>query len=398
MLALSPAECLSFSSNAATHYLLQLNLITKLSLALSILLLSTSLATAEEIYHSHHHDFKLTQITDGLERPWGLAFVPNGDVLISERVGRLRIIRDGQLDPKPITGLPKNIYVKGQGGLLDVAIHPEFAKNRLVYISYAGRGRGGAGTEVARGRLVGNSLQDTETIFRVSPKTPGAHHYGSRLVFADDGTLFITTGDRYDRLHDAQDPRNHLGSIIRLNDDGTIPSDNPFINHARNQAEIYSYGHRNAQGIAKRPSDQSIWSHEHGPRGGDEVNKLKPGTNYGWPAITYGIDYSGEIISDKTHAPGMEQPVVYWDPSIAPSGMAFYTGTHFPHWEGDLFVGALALQHLRRLEMKGDEVVSQEVLLEGMARIRDVRNGPDGYLYILTDEKNGKLLRLVPSD
>ena len=365
---------------------------------MSLLVLTASLTSAEQTFHSEHHDFKLTTITDGLERPWALAFLPNGDFLISERVGRLRIVKDGQLKSKPLDGLPKNIYVEGQGGLLDVAIHPKFVTNNFVYISYAGRGKGGASTEVARGRLINNQLKDTETIFVVKPKTPGGYHYGSRLVFAADGTLFVTTGDRYDRLHDAQQPKNHLGSIIRINDDGSIPKDNPFVNHPSYQAEIFSYGHRNAQGITIRPSDKSIWSHEHGPRGGDEVNKLKVGANYGWPTITYGIDYSGAIISDKTHAPDMEQPVIYWDPSIAPSGMTFYTGERFPQWKGDLFVGALALKHLRRLEMKGDNVTQQEVLLEGMARIRDVRNGPDGYLYILTDEKNGKLLRLEPAD
>jgi glucose/arabinose dehydrogenase len=364
-----------------------------------LMLLSVTFVTfanAQEIYRSVQHDFKLTTITDGLERPWGLAFLPNGDFLITERVGRLRIVKDGQLNAKPISGLPENIYVKGQGGLLDVAIHPEFASNNLVYISYAGGNESGASTKVARGRLVDNRLEETETVFVAEPKTEGSLHYGSRLVFADDGTLFITTGDRYDRLHDAQRPSNHLGSIIRINDDGSIPEDNPFVDHEGYQAEIYSYGHRNAQGITMRPSDKSIWAHEHGPRGGDEVNKLKAGANYGWPAITYGIDYSGAIISDKTRAPSMEQPVVYWDPSIAPSGMAFYTGDRFPQWKGDLFVGALVLKHLRRLEMQGDEIIEQEVLLEGMARIRDVRNGPDGYLYILTDEINGKLLRLEP--
>ena len=373
-------------------YLIKLLLIT---IAFFISMMS---ADAQEINNSNEHDFKIKIITDGLNRPWGLTFLPDGNMLITERVGRLRIIKNGQLEPKPISGLPKNIYVAGQGGLLDVAVHPKFDTNKLVYITYAGHGAGEAGTEVARGRLNGNTLENVETIFIVDPKTRGSNHYGSRLTFAADGTLYITTGDRYHRLDDAQDPSNHLGSIIRINDDGTIPDNNPFVGHSSNKPEIYSYGHRNAQGIAMRPSDQSIWSHEHGPRGGDEVNKLKPGANYGWPKITYGIDYSGEIISDQTHAKGMEQPIVYWDPSIAPSGMTFYTGNRFPKWNGDLFVGSLALTHLRRLKMDGDEVVTQEVLLEDMARIRDVRNGPDGFLYILTDEKDGKLLRLEPID
>ncbi len=356
-----------------------------------------SVVLSEAVYQSEQHNFKITPIASGLERPWALAFLPNGDMLVSERVGRLRIIRDGKLESEEISGLPENMYVSGQGGMLDVILHPEFDENNLVYFSYAGSGKGGAGTEVARGILNGNKLENIETIFVAKPKTGGSNHYGSRLLFASDGTLFITTGDRYHRLVDAQDPSNHLGSIIRVHDDGSVPNDNPFVGKDNHQPEIYSFGHRNVQGIALHPVDQSVWSHEHGPRGGDEVNKLIAGANYGWPSITYGIDYSGEIISEFTHAPGMEQPVVYWDPSIAPCGMAFYTGDRFPEWKGNLFVGALAKKHLRRLVLKGDEITVQEVLLKDMARIRDVRNGPDGYLYILTDEKrDGKILRLEP--
>lgn len=371
-------------------------IISKFSALIFFYTLTTIVFSDQEIHRSDQHDFKLTTVAGGLERPWGLTFLPSGDLLVTERAGRLRIIKNGKLEPKPIIGLPNNIYVAGQGGLLDVALHPDFDKNSLIYFSYAGRGDGGAGTEVARGRLNGNALENVETIFVVEPKTVGTAHYGSRLIFAADKSLFVTTGDRYKYMDDAQDPSNHIGSIIRINDDGTIPSNNPFVGQANTKPEIYSYGHRNVQGIAVRSSDLSIWSHEHGPRGGDEVNILKPGANYGWPKITYGIDYSGAIISDQTHAPGMEQPIVYWDPSIAPSGMTFYTGDRFPNWKGDLFIGSLVLTHLRRLEMNSDDVVVQEVLLDGMARIRDVRNGPDGYLYILTDDKDGKLLRLEP--
>ena len=361
---------------------LKLLTITKYFLFVAITFVCSHQLTADEIYQSDKHQFTVEKIADGLQRPWALAFLPNGDLLVTERVGRLRIIRQGKLDPKPINGLPENIYVAGQGGLLDIALHSDFEKNKLVYISYAGQGEGGAGTEVARGRFNGHALEKVEKIFVVEPKTPGQLHYGSRLTFASDGTLFITTGDRYNRLHDAQDPSNHLGTIIRINDDGSIPGDNPFVEHAKNKPEIYSYGHRNVQGIALRPKDQSIWSHEHGPKGGDEVNKLKSGANYGWPAITYGIDYSGSIISEYTHAPGMEQPTIYWDPSIAPCGMTFYQGEKFPEWQGDIFVGALVKKHLRRLKPQGDEIVEQEVLLQDMARIRDVRTSPDGYLYI----------------
>ncbi|MDV7338268.1 PQQ-dependent sugar dehydrogenase [Terasakiella sp. A23] len=369
----------------------------RFSLFLTFLILSVANAQAGQTYHSDKHDFKVVEVASGLDHPWGFAFLPNGDILITERDGpRLRLIKQGRLLPDPVKGLPGHIFTAGQGGLLDVAVDPEFASNQFIYFSFAGQGAGGAGTEVARAQLVDDHLENPEIIFAVSPKTTGSAHYGSRLRFHEDGTLFITVGDRYSRMKQAQNPANHIGSIMRIHPDGTVPADNPFVNKPEYKPEIYSYGHRNPQGLAIRPSDQSIWAHEHGPRGGDEVNKLKPGANYGWPAITYGIDYSGAIISDKTHAPGMEQPIVYWDPSIAPSGMEFYTGDKFPNWKGNLFVGALAKRHLRRLTMKGDQVIEQEVLLNRMARIRDVRTGPDGYLYILTDKSNGQLLKLTP--
>ena len=369
-------------------------------IAIGVFILGVALTTHAQrakVERSDKHDFRIVPIVGGLDHPWGLVFLPNGDMLVTERSGQLRIVRDGVLDPKPIEGVPK-VFDSGQGGLMDVALHPNFESNRLVYLSYAGRGPGGAGTEVARGRLAGNKLAGVEVIFRVAPKTSGSNHYGSRLLFAPDGTLFITTGDRYSYLEQAQDPSDHLGTIVRVHDDGSVPEDNPFVGRSDARPEIYTYGHRNVQGIALRPGDKSIWMHEHGPRGGDEVNILKPGANYGWPTITYGIDYSGAIISDKSAAPGMEQPVVYWDPSIAPSGMVFYDGDRFPNWRGDIFLGALAQAHLRRLELDGDRVVTQEVLLEDLGeRIRDVRVGPDGYLYVLTDSGDGQILRLEPA-
>ena len=343
-------------------------------------------------------DFRIFTLAEDLEHPWGMAMLPDGEILITERPGQLRLWRDGELDPKPIQGVPK-VYAAGQGGLLDVALHPNFAENKLVYLSYAGGKSGSAGTEVARGRFTGEALEDLEVIFRVSPKTGGRNHYGGRLLFTPEGQLMVSTGDRYSYLDQAQDVGDHLGTIVRLRDDGGAPEDNPFVGQEGAKPEIYSYGHRNVQGLALRPEDGSIWAHEHGPRGGDEVNLIRPGVNYGWPAITYGIDYSGDVISDLTEAPGMAQPVVYWDPSIAPSGMAFYDGAHFPAWQGDLFVGALAGSHLRRLVLEGDEVVEQELLLEDLEeRIRDVRSAPDGYLYILTDSPEGRLLRLEPAE
>ncbi|GJM00957.1 MAG: hypothetical protein DHS20C07_26360 [Methyloligella sp.] len=362
------------------------------------IVLSQSHSKAEGSHQSEEHKFKVVEYVNWLSNPWGMAFLPNGDILITEkRKKQLRIIRNGKLDESPIVGLPRNIDTGGQGGLLDVTAHPNFKENNLVYFSYSGTGKGGKGTEVAKGKLSGNKLENVQTIFKVSPKTSGSHHYGSRLQFAKDGTLFITTGDRYSYLKEAQNPSNHLGSVIRINDDGSIPKDNPFVGHAKFKPETYSYGHRNAQGLTLNPKDNSLWLHEHGPRGGDELNKLdKPGANYGWPKVTYGIDYSGSIISNKTKAPGIIPPVIYWKPSIAPSGMSFYTGDKFPNWQDNLFVGALAGAHLRRIVFKGDKVIKQEVLLKHTARFRDVKTGPDGYIYLLTDDSEGQLLRLEP--
>ncbi|WP_319633599.1 PQQ-dependent sugar dehydrogenase [Pelagibius marinus] len=364
-------------------------------LALAALPAGPALAQ-DRVEASEQAAFRVVTLARGLDHPWGMAFLPGGGILITERTGQLRLFKDGKLQTKAIPGAPQ-VAARGQGGLLDVALHPDFAENRLVYLSYAGAGPGGAGTEVARARFDGNKLDELEVIFRAEPKTPGGAHYGSRLTFDRSGRLYISLGDRRNYMREAQNPANHLGSIIRLEDDGEIPGDNPFLGVDGTRPEIFSYGHRNVQGLALNPASGEVWAHEHGPRGGDEVNILKAGANYGWPAITYGIDYSGAIISDKTEAPGMEQPVVYWVPSIAPSGMAFYDGDLFPQWKGDLFVGALAGRHLRRLELVGGEVTGQEELLTGLReRIRDVRSGRDGYLYLLTDSRNGRLIRLEP--
>lgn len=355
-------------------------------------------AQAVPVQQTRQATFRIEVVAETLDHPWGMAFLPDGGMLVTERVGRLRLVdADGDLLEEPIRGIPK-VVARGQGGLLDIALHPDFARNRWVYMSYAGLGQDGVNTEVARARFDGRELSGLEILFRAEPKTTaGYNHFGSRLLFDREGYLFITLGDRYHPRDRAQSTADHLGTVVRLHDDGRVPADNPFVDHPDAKPEIFSYGHRNAQGIALRPGTDTVWMHEHGPRGGDEVNILKPGANYGWPAITYGIDYSGAIISDKTEAPGMEQPVVYWVPSIAPSGMAFYDGDRFPQWKGDLFVGALAERHLRRLELQGRSVVEQEVLLSDLdERIRDVRSGPDGYLYLLTDSSSGRLLRLVP--
>lgn len=339
--------------------------------------------------------YRTVTVAKGLEHPWGMAFLPDGRILVTERPGRLRIVSlKGDISP-PLRGLPK-ITALGQGGLLDVALHPDFKSNRLVYFSFSEPGAGGLGTAVARGRLEGNALLEVQTIFRQKPKLEGGFHFGSRLVFAPDGTLYISMGDR-GRMERAQDTGNHQGTIARVNDDGSIPKDNPFVGRADALPEIYTYGNRNVQGMALNPRTGIVWAQEHGPKGGDEVNILKSGANYGWPAITCGTDYDGTAISDLTAKQGMEQPVLHWTPSIAPSGMAFYEGDKFPHWKGDLFVGALKDRHLRRIDLDGDKVVRQEILLKELrARIRDVRSGPDGFLWVLTDAPDGKLIRIEP--
>jgi len=339
--------------------------------------------------------YRIVTVAEGLEHPWGMAFLPDGRILVTERVGRLRIVSSDGKVSEPVEGLPP-IAPVGQGGLLDVALHPKFSENKLIYFSFAEPGPGGQGTAVSRGRLEGNVLKDVQSIFSQKPKLSGGHHFGSRLVFAGDGSLYISMGDR-GRKERAQNRRNHQGTIARVNDDGSIPKDNPFVNSSEALPEIYTWGNRNVQGMALNPWTGIVWAQEHGPKGGDEVNILKKGANYGWPRITYGIDYDGSVISDKTHMKGMEQPLLHWTPSIAPSGMAFYDGDKFPAWKGDLFVGALKDRHLRRVDLDGEKVVGQELFLEELKeRIRDVRSGPDGFLYVLTDATDGRVLRLEP--
>ena len=353
-------------------------------------------ATAQT-FTSEHHTFRVVTVVDGLEHPWGMAFLPDGSILVTERPGRLRLVRNGVLEPEPIAGVPE-VWARGQGGLLDVAVHPDFERNRLVYLSYSKPGPNGATTAVARGRLVDGRLEDVEDIFVADAWTNRGQHFGSRLVFDGKGHLFISVGDR-GVMQEAQNPSNHQGTIIRLHDDGRVPADNPFVGREGFRPEIYAYGIRSPQGLALHPETGELWETEHGPRGGDEINLILPGRNYGWPTITYGINYDGTKISDHTHMEGMEQPLHYWVPSIATSGLAFYTGDKFPGWKGDVFVGGLAGQQLVRLRFDGTRRVAIEVLLtELKRRIRDVRNGPDGYLYLLVDEENAPMLRLEPAD
>jgi glucose/arabinose dehydrogenase len=339
---------------------------------------------------------RLTIVAGGLAHPWSLAFLPGGGMLVTERPGRLRpISADGQVGP-PIAGVPP-VFAGGQGGLLDVALDPAFAENRLIYLSYAEPGEGGAGTAVARGRLAEGALEDVAVIFRQQPKVEGDAHFGSRLVFGPDGMLFVTLGER-NRRDQAQSLADHLGTIVRLAPDGGVPADNPFVGRAGARPEIWSYGHRNVQGAAIHPGTGRLWTTEHGPRGGDELNIPAPGRNYGWPVIGYGRHYNLTRIGEGNSKAGMEQPVLYWDPSIATCGLAFYTGDAMPAWRGSLFVGGMAARQLRRLALKGNDVVGEEQLFNGFGRrIRDVRQGPDGRLYLLTDEPNGELVRVDPA-
>ena len=342
---------------------------------------------------------KVETFAQGLEHPWGMQFLPDGRLLVTERLGRMRLIdKDGKLSPAILQGLPE-VAAVGQGGLLDVLLAPDFAKSGIIYLSYGEpREDGKNGTSVARAKLVfegdGARLEDVKVIFRQQPAAKSGHHFGSRLVWAKDGTLFITTGERYQLRDQSQNPANDIGKIIRINADGSIPGDNPKLPGWA--PEVWSIGHRNVQGAALRPGTQQLYTVEHGAQGGDELNHPEAGKNYGWPIITYGIDYSGAKIHESTQKAGMEQPLKYWVPSIAPSGMTFYTGNVFAPWRGSLFVGALAGQLLVRLELDGDKVVREERLLQQLReRIRDVREGPDGALWLATDSSSGRILRLT---
>jgi glucose/arabinose dehydrogenase len=337
-------------------------------------------------------------VAQGLEHPWGLAFLPDGRMLVTERAGRLRLVgKDGRISA-PLAGVPA-VQARGQGGLLDVVLDPRFDENRLVYLSYAEPGDGGtAGTAVARGRLGESGIENVRVIYRQRPKVSGTNHFGSRLVFARDGALFVTQGDRYAHRDGAQDLAAGFGKIVRIHPDGTVPADNPFVGRAGVQPEIWSYGHRNIQGAALHPETGQLWIVEHGPRGGDEINRPEAGKNYGWPVITYGAEYWGPRIGEGTAKPGMEQPLYYWDPVIAPSGLLFYTGDAIPGWKGSLLIGSLRPGLLVRLRLADGRVAQEERYLGDLGeRIRDVRQGPDGHPYLLTDRGDGRILRVVPA-
>ena len=338
-------------------------------------------------------EVKPVLLAEGLDHPWGLEFLNDGRMLVTERSGNMRIIDGGKLS-SPISGLPE-IWVGGQGGLLDVAVH-----NNWIYFSYSEPHSIPLmnSTAVARARLKDNQLVDLQVIFSQKPKYLSRAHFGSRLVFADDGSLFITLGERFTAKDDAQTLDNHHGKVVRIWPDGRIPKDNPFVKTKAALAEIWSYGHRNIQGATLHPETRQLWIHEHGPKGGDEINKIQAGINYGWPVITYGEGYGGGKIGEGTAKAGMAQPLHYWVPSIAPSGMTFYTGDAYPQWKGDLFVGSLKFRQLVHLKMNGEDIVSEQRLFanEIGERIRDVVQGPDQLLYLITDEDNGKVYRLEP--
>ncbi|MGD8355536.1 MAG: PQQ-dependent sugar dehydrogenase [Methyloceanibacter sp.] len=339
-------------------------------------------------------------VAEGLKHPWGMAFLPDGRMLVTERVGTLRIVNSDGSVSQPLSGVPE-VAARGQGGLLDVALDPEFFSNKLIYLSYAEPGDGGAGTAVARGRLAGETLEDLKVIFQQTPKVKGSGHFGSRLTFAPDGTLFVTLGDRR-KLDLVQDLSSHVGKIVRINPDGSVPQDNPFIGQKDAQPEIWSLGHRNVQSASIDPRTGKLWTLEFGPRGGDELNQPVPGENYGWPLVNWGSEYGGENIPDPPTRPELADAVRHWTPVISPSGATFYTAEPvpgwtseaIPAWTGDLLIGGLSSQGIVRLRLKGEEVTDEEQISLG-ARIRNVVQGPDGAVYVLTDESNGKILRLT---
>ena len=364
-------------------------------------------ACAQAILDTQEYKVRVTKVVEGLYHPWAIAFLPDGRMLVTERRGALRIFENGKLLSASVDGLTK-VTEHGQGGLLDVALHPRYAENGWIYWSYNATDAAGLhGTELARGKLGGTKemprMTDVQVLFKMQPKYAATVHFGSRIVFDRQGYLYLTLGDRGDSpakgaAHRAQQLNVHAGKSIRLHDDGRVPADNPFVKTPGALPEIFTFGHRNMQGGTLHPDTGRVWTHEHGPQGGDEINILSAGANYGWPVITYGVNYGiGTKIGEGIEKPGMMQPLLYWVPSIAPSGIAFYSGKNFPKWKGNLFVGSLVKQLLMRVTLDGEKVVAQERLFEGkLGRIRDVREGPDGNFYLLTDSASGELIRLEP--
>ncbi len=367
--------------------------------------LFSTAVSADTMLKSALHDYRVVTVVDSLVQPWSIAFLPGGDTLITERPGRLRILRNGKLVPQPVEGVPAVLHL-GQGGLLEVAPHPNFASNRMLYLTYSKPSADGkeATTALVRGRFENDRLTGVQQLFESVSK--GRGHFGGKIAFDRAGFVFLSLGDRQVppegnlEAHPAQDLTNHHGKMIRLHDDGRVPADNPFVSRAGARPEIWSYGHRNVQGLVIHPETGDVWANEHGPQGGDELNRILPGLNYGWPVIGFGVNYkTGLAIHKGTHREGMEQPRHIWVPSIGISGAMIYTGDRFPQWKGNLFVGGMAWQRLARLTMKGTNVTGEESLAPQMGRIRDVRQGLDGYIYLITDDRDGKptpVYRLEP--
>lgn len=356
-----------------------------------------SCATSSNERNTTGENFSITvdTLATGLELPWGMDFLPDGRILIVEKTGRLRIFADGQLQRDPVQGIPE-VWVHGQGGLLDVKLHPNYNQNGWIYFAYSAAGPGGGNTAIGRGKLEGNRIVGFQRIFYGQPLSNGAVHFGTRIVFDDQNYLFTTIGDR-GQQENAQNLETHSGSVLRMNDDGSVPNDNPFVNQQGALPHIWSYGHRNIQGMVFHPETGDLWTHEHGPQGGDEINVVLKGENYGWPRATFGINYNGTIITNDTTLQGMVDPILYWVPSIAPCGLEIVTGNRYPQWKNNLLVGALAGQHIQRVVLDGQDVVETEKLLQGFARFRAIRQGPDGYIYFLT-ETPGIFARLVPQE
>ena len=370
-------------------------------------LLTGTLSSAQEVRRSAYHDFRVVTVADGFEVPWSLAWLPDGDLLVTERPGRLRVVRDGRLLPNPVPGVPE-VFARGQGGLFDVLPHPDFATNRLLYLSYARPKDEGSTTAVVRGRFENDRFTAVEEVFE--SQSQGRGHYGGRLAWDGGGYLFVTVGDRMARTsgdlsaHPAQDLSNHHGVTIRLHDDGSVPDDNPFVGQPGVLPAIWSYGHRNPQGLLVHPETGDLWANEHGPQGGDELNLIRPGRNYGWPVVGYGVNYGrGTAIHAGTLGEGMESPVHFWVPSIATSGLLVYTGDRFPLWKGSFFVGGMAGRQLARLTPSVDRpgrIEQEETLAYGIGRVRDVRQGPDGYIYLAVEQRGrpSRVVRLEPVD
>ncbi len=365
------------------------------------LLLISSMSFAQSILRTDHYEIKVQTLVSGLNHPWSIAFLPSGDKLVTERSGRLRLIQEGELHPDPIKGVPQ-VAAIGQGGLLDVTLHPDFETNQWIYLAYSDQTDEGLTTRVMRARLKGHELIEAVDIFEALPRSAGGRHFGGRMVFDHEGYLYVSVGDRGE-MERAQKGLDHAGTIIRLQDDGSIPKDNPFIDDHQVKNEIFTLGNRNPQGLTLHPETGEVWSNEHGPRGGDEINLIHAGLNYGWPKVTHGINYSGTSITEHTELPGMESPLLDWTPSIAPSGMVFYTGDAFPTWQGNILNGALRDRLISRVALVKTEsgylLTEEERFLQGLGeRIRDIRQSPDGQLYLLTDHAHGSVLTLQRAD